>query len=471
MSQEANAETTKSEQTAIPPVSLDALEKRPKREDVIYIYNTMLGRPPESEAVIADHLNSAQNIRELIKTFANSPEFISIIGHGLELSNFTESSFNPDIVESLKVKHDFNLFLHSLRTQELHKLPDGASTFLSAGCSGLWYFEWISENYPALERHIGIEAYSPRPENLPDNVEWIENTVGDMNQVDDGTVDLVFSGQNIEHLWPEDIVDFLCEAHRVLRQDAFLVIDSPNRKITRALGWVQPEHLLELTVAEVTSLVKSAGFSDISVRGVWRCYDSNTQKYFALEPVNELSLAKVAERVESAKNNPEDSFIWWLTARKSESEPCRDSLKDHISRIYEVVWPELLSRFYNLVGKVQDTNHNKIVVADKGERGHILYGPYIPLRPGHYVATFKVGSECKIGSPSEALMILDIVQGSEASVIISQEIFAHDLPPGNIVDIPLQFTLDQTYFGVQFRVFSTGEQSVKSIYKVDLDVK
>jgi hypothetical protein len=88
---------------------------------------------------------------------------------------------------------------------------------LSAGAAGTWYFEWITQWYGAVERHIGIERYLPRPDVLPANVEWITSSVADMDTVAGGSVDLVFSGQNIEHLFGDGVPGFLLESARVLR--------------------------------------------------------------------------------------------------------------------------------------------------------------------------------------------------------------------------------------------------------------
>ena len=140
-----------------------------------------------------------------------------------------------------------NLLLHQSRGAFLRAMPPGAQRLLSAGCAGLWYFEWIEQTYGRVPEHLGIEYYSPRPEGLPDNVTWIANTASDMSDVPDASCDLVFSGQNLEHLWPEEVAGFVLEAARVLKPGGHLVMDSPNRHVTRLLNWSHSEHTIELT--------------------------------------------------------------------------------------------------------------------------------------------------------------------------------------------------------------------------------
>jgi len=156
--------------------------------------------------------------------------------------------------------NDFNEFLHELRSKELEKIPKGAKVFLSGGCSGSWYFDWINHFYKGIEKHIGVEYYSPKPTDLPPEVEWVKNTLGDMSYVKDNEIDLVFAGQTIEHMWPNDLASFLCEAYRVLKPNGLIVLDSPNRRITRGLHWFQPQHTMELSVDEIVFALETASF-------------------------------------------------------------------------------------------------------------------------------------------------------------------------------------------------------------------
>ena len=125
-------------------------------------------------------------------------------------------------------------------TAFLRTMPPNARRLLSAGCAGRWYFDWVAQSYGPVEEHLGIEYYVEAPPDLPANVTWIRNTVGDMSAVADQSCDLVFSGQNLEHLWPEEVAGFLLEAARTLRPGGHLVMDSPNRDPTAPLVWSHP---------------------------------------------------------------------------------------------------------------------------------------------------------------------------------------------------------------------------------------
>lgn len=118
---------------------------------------------------------------------------------------------------------DINHLLHDLRSAHLRRLPEISGSMISAGCAGTWYFDWIAKQTGFTGRHVGIEYYTLKPHDLPTNVEWIENTVGDMNGVNAASCALVFSRQNLEHLWPEEVIGFFLESARVLEPDGRLV--------------------------------------------------------------------------------------------------------------------------------------------------------------------------------------------------------------------------------------------------------
>jgi SAM-dependent methyltransferase len=169
---------------------------------------------------------------------------------------------------------DYLAALHEARTVCLGDMPPGARTVLSVGANGTWYFDWFAQAYGYVERHIGVEAFFPRPDELPENVEWVAADLAGQDgvaSVDSGSVELVFCGQNIEHLWPEQVVALLAESSRVLRPEGWLVVDSPNRNLTEAYRWTMEEHTVELSPEDAARLLELAGFEVVTMKGLWLC--------------------------------------------------------------------------------------------------------------------------------------------------------------------------------------------------------
>lgn len=236
---------------------------------------------------------------------------------------------------------DFNHLLHELRTIELRRLPARDQVLLSAGCAGRWYFDWLEECAGPFEHHIGVEKYSPRPDDLPTGVTWISESASSMPTVDSGSVDVVFSGQNLEHLWIDDMIGFFLEANRVLRPGGVLVVDSPNRLAVEALGWTHGEHTIEMTADEATGLLEAAGFEVGVVRGLWKCRDQATGDW------NELTappgdITEVLDR--SVGRRPvEDDFVWWIEAeRTGDADPAL--LRSAVESLFDRVWTERVNR-------------------------------------------------------------------------------------------------------------------------------
>jgi SAM-dependent methyltransferase len=236
---------------------------------------------------------------------------------------------------------DFSHLLHELRTVRLRALNGSGKTLLSAGCAGLWYFEWLEACCGPLGRHIGVEKYSPKPENLPKNAEWIEASAADMPAVPDNSVDLVFSGQNIEHLTASDVVGFLEESRRVLRSDGRLVLDSPNRLVTDPLAWVHPEHTVELSPAEAREVIEAAGFEVCGLYPLWRCRDRDGNLLPLSAPSGDVR--SVIDRSYGV-DDPQHAFVWWIEARPREGEIDRDHLSSLVRRLFEVHWDDRVNR-------------------------------------------------------------------------------------------------------------------------------
>jgi SAM-dependent methyltransferase len=343
---------------------------------------------------------------------------------------------------------DVSMLLHQSRGAMMRDMPRGAKRLLSAGCAGKWYFDWIEQTYGPVPEHLGIEFYSPKPEGLPDYVTWIANTAGNMVGVQSASCDLVISGQNIEHLWPDEVAGFMIEAARVLRPGGTLCVDSPNRTITAPLVWSHPEHTVELTAPEMRRLFELAGFEVTKEAGLWLCQDDHTGRMLPFDANTPDSDWSVAERLISARDKPEQSFLWWLEGRRTNQEPDRKAIFAATAEIFDRAWPERTQRLLVPPGRTTEQRADgEWVIAAPGAGGVVFYGPYMPLRPGHYRVTFELIED--VGATG-AYAQVDIMTGAET--ILAQQVVS-----AGSNQVTLEVDLRELTFGFQFRCTSLGK--------------
>ena len=302
---------------------------------------------------------------------------------------------------------DFSDMIHEERSKRLRSLPQFSGTVLSAGCAGSWYFKWFEECTGHQGKHVGLELYSEEPTGLPANVDWISNSVGDMKSIGDSSVDLLFSGQNIEHLPQQDLTGFLLESNRVVKDDGLLIIDSPNRSTTQHLGYVQIEHTLEVRANEAVELIEAAGFEVFEVHGIWLVIDPHSLRTFDIFSCKAGELS-YATRQNLASQNPDKSFIWWINARKK--RPADENLVRQLSE--QLFWRNykgfVSARFDSKVGTTRWNWGGSVISIAVSEEGYALHGPYIPMAAGAYQASFHVKGS-KEGQNEGAELTLDVV--------------------------------------------------------------
>ncbi len=355
-----------------------------------------------------------------------------------------------------------NEVVHALRTDYLREMPPGARVLLSAGCAGRWYFDWIHAHYGPVAKHYGIEAYSPKPDDLPEYAEWLAEQVDDMRSVETGSVDLVYAGQTVEHLWPRQLAGFLLESRRCLRAGGWLVMDSPNRLITQLTGWCQPQHTAELRVDEIVQLTEMAGFKVERVKGLWLCYDSDRHQLLPLEPANPADRDPAAAwRATAARDNPEDSFIWWLEATPGPNAPRPIAEIESVAQaIYDRAYATATTRWFSNVGRVSGQGRNQLITADVGESGYMLYGPYVPLLPGTYSVNFYIGLTEKARRPVRQAVFIDLASEQGTHTLAGRWVSTLELRPGQMKRFELKFSSREVLFGVEFRVVTSGQAAV-----------
>jgi len=361
---------------------------------------------------------------------------------------------------------DFNDLLHELRTRELGHVPPGAATVLHGGSAGQWYFDWFEERYPtSVRRHIGVDVFSERPEELAGEVEWLKRSLGDLSPVGDGEVDLVFAGQVIEHLWPEEVVGFLLEARRVLRRGGVLAMDSPNRRVTTALEWEHPQHTVEFCPDEIVELLEATGFQEISIRGLWLCFDRDRQRFLSLEGAADDGDWTAERRAEAARERPDDSFVWWAEALRGDGPPDEQLLRRRVDEIYAEYRGGRFSRLKHAAG-VESVGADRIVTVRPGELGYLVRGPFVPMQSGRWVAKFQVAVEADGGAAEGIVGVADVAV-ADGDVVDLCELTTDVVPPdGRLHEVAVPFELEEPAFGVEFRVRTTGVATLRALLHV-----
>ncbi|HRE02222.1 MAG TPA: methyltransferase domain-containing protein, partial [Ilumatobacteraceae bacterium] len=315
---------------------------------------------------------------------------------------------------------------HELRTLELERVPKGATRALSVGAQGRWYFEWFERSVGPLDEHIGVEAYEDKPTDLPDYVTWVADTADHMVGVADGSVDLVFAGQTSEHLWARELSGFLTEAHRVLRSGGVLALDSPNRLVTQHLLWSHGGHTIELSAAEMKELLNLAGFEVLSVTGIWNCVIDG--RIVALEYGID-NPAIFARRAAAGTGRPDDSFVWWINARRSDRTIDDVTLRARVDQFFEAHWNTRVSR-----GLAPDClNLNGPLDIVPGTLSETL--PF-PLHQG----TWTVSLRLAVGTWND-------VSGFGVRIVAPRDHLIHDLPlsAATVTDSEATWTIEQPY--------------------------
>ena len=360
---------------------------------------------------------------------------------------------------------DFNERLHSLRGAELGRLPNDARVVLHGGAAGSWYVQWFDENYRGtVDRHICVELFAERPADVTSNVEWLVSSLGDLSPVPDGSVDLVFAGQVVEHLWPQDIAGFLLEGKRVLRPRGHLVLDSPNRRVTEALVWQQPEHTVELTVDEAVELVELAGFEVAGIRGLVLCYDSKRHRFLALDAES----MSWDEREGLAAERPEDSFIWWLEARNGNRPARPDLLRQRAHLLTEQFRARRLRDLTTSLEVHRTEGGQPFVAAPPGYAGPLVHGPYFPVDAGAWRATFVAAADTTAAPPDTPVLRLDATSDVGRVTHADRVVRLAELAGDDWTSIDLPVELQAMTMGIELRAFSTGALPVRVQLGVDL---
>lgn len=149
---------------------------------------------------------------------------------------------------------------------------------------------------PPEERHpLYAEMTSDDPvETHLGPVEYSFHSMADLSAYDDGSFDLVYSGQTFEHV-PEDVGDtVLAEVRRVLRPGGWFALDTPNGAACRLQlagtgeTVTNPDHDIEYDNGPLIAKIEAAGFEIARSFGLTHLpttFESGTFQFHELDVV------------------------------------------------------------------------------------------------------------------------------------------------------------------------------------------
>ncbi|MEM6401339.1 MAG: methyltransferase domain-containing protein [Cyanobacteria bacterium P01_D01_bin.116] len=127
----------------------------------------------------------------------------------------------------------------------------------------------------------------------------------------DATFDLVWSGQSIEHITPEEASIVISQVYRILKPNGYFCLDTPNRHMTLLQvkqGFVHPEHKIEYSPKELINKLTEIGFNVVQQKAVSPMPISYQRGRFnRLELIHSKSLG----------DEPKNGYSFYLECQKS----------------------------------------------------------------------------------------------------------------------------------------------------------
>lgn len=258
-------------------------ERLPPSVAVHLAYQIVLGRKPDpggfrqyERAVAGGELSR----REMVDALRGSSEF--------ERRSFSAKMMGNSI--------------HASRCRFVRALPKAATIVDLGGTDlgnpegafvGLGYpyrFDSLTiVDLPSEERHpIYSSSEIEAPIDTPRGpVRYSYHSMTDLSAFPDGSVDLVYSGQSIEHVTPEEGALVLKEVARILKPGGYLALDTPNSRVTRLQQeeFVDPDHKVEYSWAELQRQIAGAGLAVDWAKGINYAGLSLAQDRFMTEEV------------------------------------------------------------------------------------------------------------------------------------------------------------------------------------------
>jgi predicted SAM-dependent methyltransferase len=222
----------------------------------------------------------------------------------LESGRMSRYQFVLTLFNSLEFKApQISETLHRSRLQLVKQLPRGdVIVDLGGSCAGRQEGALVVMGYPHRFKSLTI-VEPPREERhaiYSDHcgeyrdivrtrlgpVDYLFTSMADLSPIGSKTVDLVYSGESIEHITVAEAKATLREVRRVLKPGGLFCLDTPNRAVTKLqcpTQYINPDHKHEYTHPELSALLQDNGFVVRQAKGLCLAEQSVKQGTFIPE--------------------------------------------------------------------------------------------------------------------------------------------------------------------------------------------
>jgi hypothetical protein len=245
----------------------DALADVDDRTFVDLAYRFLLGRPPDDHGLRHFEGRLGQGV-------ISRPALLSTL---IDSQEFSRSRLYTNLGTSI----------HEGRARFVRGLPPAKRIVdLGGSCQGSRKGAMVELGYPYRferltivdlpegERHAlyrtdhGPEGATVETEGGP--VDYLYQSMTTLQPILADSVDLVYSGQSIEHVTVPDAQRVYAEVLRVLKPGGLFALDTPNARVTRLQQdeLIDPDHKHEYTHEELSRALRAAGFLILEAKGM-----------------------------------------------------------------------------------------------------------------------------------------------------------------------------------------------------------
>lgn len=243
-----------------------AFDRLPSELVLRYGYNVLFRRDP-------DPGGTAHYLERLVLKQLTPAEFVDNLRGSEEFEShtpFAASAFGPS--------------LHASRCHFIRSLPKASRIVDLGGThSGSAWGALVLMGYPYEFESLTIIDLPPDDrhplykseeyqavETARGPVRYAYHSMTDLSSYADESVDLVYSGQSIEHVTPEDGASVCRQVFRILQPGGWFAVDTPNARVTRLESdeFIDPDHEVEYTADELAKLLEDAGFDVVERKGL-----------------------------------------------------------------------------------------------------------------------------------------------------------------------------------------------------------